>query len=137
MSIMKEKMRTVRLITCDNVTEAHLIKGFLANEGINSFVSNENFSSLMPHYNNMLGSGVQIYVMESDYDKSRKLIRDIWQPDNEKIVCPNCGSKKIKLGIGNSKIKKIINIVLALISFFPLGNIKARYYCKDCKEDFQ
>jgi len=45
-------------MTIDSLAEAHMIKGRLLNEGIDCFLTNENITNLMPHYNNMLGSGV-------------------------------------------------------------------------------
>jgi len=92
-------MQTTRLITCDSLAEAHLIKGKLNNEGIECFLTNENITNLMPHYNNMLGSGVQIIVNEVDLIAARKIIKDKLAPDNDIIVCPYCGSTDIGLGI--------------------------------------
>ena len=126
-------MRTVTLLTCDNLTEAHLIKGKLLNEGINCFLTNENFTNLMPLYNNMMGSGIQIMLNEEDFFKAREIIKDKLEPNNQELVCPNCGSENIALGLGKRKGFKIFNIIIAILSFFPLGNLKPKYYCKDCK----
>jgi len=130
-------MKTVRLMTIDNLTEAHIIKGRLLNEGIDCFLTNENFTNLMPLYNNMLGSGIQIIVNENDIDKARNLLKDRIEPNNTKIVCQNCGSENIGLGLGRRKVLKIFNIIIALLAFFPIGNLKPRYYCKDCKTEIK
>jgi len=126
-------MRTVRLITSDSLTEAHIIKGRLLNEGIDCFLTNENFTNLMPLYNNMLGSGIQIIINERDIVKAKDIIKDKIEPNNSKLICPNCGSENIGLGLGQRKVFKIFNIIIALISFFPIGNLKPKYYCKECK----
>ena len=68
-------MNTVRLINCDNVTDAYLLKGRLNNEEIECFLTNENLTNLLPIYNNMLGGGIQIYVSEDDYVRARELIK--------------------------------------------------------------
>ena len=39
-------MKTVILTSCNNSVEATLIQGNLANEGIESFLSNENYTAL-------------------------------------------------------------------------------------------
>jgi len=130
-------MKTVRLMTIDNLAEAYIIKGRLLNEGIDCFLTNENFTNLMPLYNNMLGSGIQIIVNADDIDKARSLLKDKIEPNNTKIVCPNCGSENIGLGLGKGKVFKIFNIIIALLALFPIGNLKPRYYCKDCKTEIK
>ncbi|MBD9112002.1 MAG: DUF2007 domain-containing protein [Bacteroides nordii] len=39
-------MKTVRLITCNDAMQAHILQGALENEGIDSLLHNENFSWL-------------------------------------------------------------------------------------------
>jgi hypothetical protein len=82
------KTKTIRLTTCDNLPEAYSIKNRLNNEGIDSFLSNENFTSLMPNYYNLLGSGIQIVVLESDLEKSRELIKDKLEPETAEKDLP-------------------------------------------------
>lgn len=130
-------MSTTRLITCENLTEAYLIKGKLNNEGIDCFLTNENFTNLMPIYNNMLGAGIQIFVDDNDLDKARALINDKLEPDNGDLDCPYCGSKEIELGIGENKRLKIFNILLSLLAFIPLGNMKPKYFCKNCRKEIK
>ena len=129
------KTKTIRLVTCDKITEAHFIKDRLNNEGIDCFLANENFTNLLPNYYNLFGSGVQVFVIEDDYEKSRKLIRDKLEPENMEKVCPFCGSTDIHIGFGKHKILKVFNILLAILIAIPIGNIRVRYYCKTCKEE--
>ncbi len=58
--MLLKKMSTVVLKTCNTPFEANLIKGMLENKDINCFLTNENFSNLMPHYNGIMGAGVQV-----------------------------------------------------------------------------
>ncbi len=124
-----------RLITCDSLTEAYLIKGRLNNSGIECFLTNENFTNLMPMFNNMLGSGIQVFVNEKDLPIAKEIIIDKLKPDESALKCPFCGSENITLGIGEKKGFKIISILLAILSAIPLGNHKPKYYCKDCKKE--
>ncbi len=128
-------MRTIILTTCNNLFEANLIKGTLENNDIQCFLTNENFSSLMPHYNGVMGSGIQIMIDESDFEIAHRLIS---QDDTKtKIECPNCHSSNITFSLGTKKIKKILTILLSLLFWIPFGNIKNTYYCKDCKTEFK
>ena len=63
-------MATIRLTTCDNAVEANMIKNLLTNEGITCFLTNENFTSLMPNYTGMMGAGIQIMIDEKDAEKA-------------------------------------------------------------------
>jgi hypothetical protein len=128
-------MRTIILTTCNTLFEAHLIKGMLENNDIKCFLTNENFSSLMPQYNGVLGAGINIVVDESDFEKAQNLI--IEQDTKTKIECPNCQSTNIKFGLGTNKIKKIITVIMSLFFWIPFGNIRHIYYCQDCKTEFK
>lgn len=129
-------MKTIRLITCDNLSEAYFIKDRLINEGIDCFITNENFTNLMPIYNGMMGAGIQVMVKEIDLDNARKIINDKLNPSNTNLTCPNCDSNQIKIGIGKKKSLMLTNIFLAILTAIPFGNIKPKYFCKSCKQEF-
>ena len=129
------EMTTMILTTCNTSFEANLMKGMLENNGIRCFLTNENFSNLMPHYNGMMGSGVQVMIDESDQEKAQSLISS---PSKENaIVCPNCNSSNVQFGLGTNKIKKLIVVLISLITWIPFGNIKNIYCCRNCKTEFK
>jgi len=133
--IKKKEMATTILTTCNNSIEANLIKGMLENNGIHCFLINENFSNLMPNYNGIMGSGVQIVINEFDMDEAIKLIS--YHEMTDKIICPNCQSLNTSLGLGTNKIKKVFMVILSLFFGIPFGNLKSTYYCPDCKAEFK
>ncbi len=126
-------MSIVRLMTCDTAVEANLIKGHLKNEGIEAFITNENFSNLMPHYNRILNSGIQIMISDLDYNKASEILE---LNNTEERVCPSCQSTKIKFSLGQNKIKKIFIIIFSLFTATPFNNLKSVYKCQDCKTEF-
>ena len=132
-----DQTKTIRLITCDIITDAYFIKNKLNNEGIECFLTNQNFTNLLPNYYNLFGAGVQVFVMESDFERSRELVKDKLEPENVEKVCPFCGSKDLRIGLGKNKILKIFNILLAILIAIPIGNVRVRYYCKTCKEEIK
>ncbi len=120
-------------MTFDSPIEAHLVKGRLENEGIPCFVTNENFSNLMPHYNRILDSGVQLMIRETDYNKAVTLL----ELNKEKeLVCPHCNSTNIKIFLGKNWPQKVVVIIVSLFSFVPFNNINATYLCRDCRTEF-
>lgn len=128
-------MSIIRLTTCYNITEASMLKHLLENEGIECFLTNENFTSLMPGYNGILGAGIQIMIEDKDSEKATKLLNI--QLNTEIIKCPECNSENISFGLGENRIKKVFFAILSVFVGTPLGNIRGTYYCKNCKRDFK
>ncbi len=126
---------TTVLTTCKNSFEANLIKGLLATNGIHCFLINENFSNLLPNFAGMMGTGIQIFVEETDLIQARNLISS--NQNLEQPRCPNCNSYNVNFGIGQNKIGRIFTIILSLLVWIPFGNIQNTYYCKDCKTEFK
>jgi predicted RNA-binding Zn-ribbon protein involved in translation (DUF1610 family) len=122
----------VVLTTCDNSINAHLLKNILENEGIECYIVNEYFSTLMPHFYGIFGSGVQVKVKKEDLQKAR----EIAQLDEEKVTCPNCGSINLELNIEKKKDKFLVGIILLFLAA-PAGNLINNFECKDCGIEFK
>ena len=105
------KMKIVVVKTFDNSFEAYLIKGKLESEGIECFLTNENLTTLIPNFTNMLDMGIGLMVREEDYQKALDIIND---QKTEKVadnVCPNCNSKNIRRKYGKLNIPKWMDII--------------------------
>lgn len=129
-------MKYITLDTVDNSYKAKFIKDNLANQGIECILTNENFTTLMPHMNGMLGSGIQILVHKDDYDLAKQILDKSNARDVN--VCPNCSSKNINYGLGtNHRFKKLLAVFIALVIASPVRHIRQIYYCLDCKTEFE
>lgn len=84
-------MKTVKLITCDDAFQAHIIQGALANEGIDSLLHNENMSTLLRGFVHDI-SGVDVLVADCDYEAAMQLLRQNQMIPEEQKFCPFCGS---------------------------------------------
>ena len=89
-------MKTVKLITCNDAMKAHILQGALENEGIESILHNENFSTL---YKSCVSSiaGVDILVADEDYENAVQVLKDNDSWPEELTLCPYCGSSDIQL----------------------------------------
>jgi predicted RNA-binding Zn-ribbon protein involved in translation (DUF1610 family) len=106
-------------------------------EGIDSFITNEHTGTMLPHFYGMLGHGIQIMVRETDYEKAKEILA-AQRNEKQTRTCPNCGSSEIGFGMkGKKRLGDRLLILLSLIVAVPMGNIKNKYYCKDCGEDFE
>jgi hypothetical protein len=124
------------LTTVSSAIDATLLQHKLSQEGIKSFLVNENMSTMFPHLNGMLGWGVHVMVREEDYEKAEQILKG--RQDQERFSkCPHCGSSNIGFGMrGKNRVGEKFLIILSMIFGMPVGNIKNKYHCKDCKEVF-
>jgi hypothetical protein len=126
-----------RLTTVSNSIDATLLQHRLERAGIRSFVTNENISAMLPHFNGILGQGIQVMVGEEDYEKARAILA-IHGNAMQVEKCPFCGSTNIGFGMrGKNRWGDRILVFISLLFAVPFGNIKNKYYCKACKEDFE
>lgn len=126
-------MKTVILTSCNNSTEAELIRGNLANEGIASFVSNENYTSLYPNMNGAMGSGIQIFVNEADAERAMKVING----NDRSVYCTSCNSADVNQIVSKNLLKSATILIWSFFTSSPFGNVKAKYHCNTCGADFE
>jgi DNA-directed RNA polymerase subunit RPC12/RpoP len=125
-------MKLALLTTCDNTIKANLIRTKLEAEGVLCFLNNEHFTSLMPHFYNMMGSGVRVMVPEEDLDKAR----EIMPVNTGKIRCPNCDSGSI-VNKNESIANKLMVAFIGIFFLSPVGNLINNYTCTDCRQQFK
>ena len=82
--------------------KAHILQGALENEGIESILHNENFSTL---YKSCVSNiaGVDILVADEDYENAVQVLRDNDSWPEELTLCPYCGSSDIQLVLRKGK----------------------------------
>lgn len=120
------------LVTYDNVITANLLKSKLESEGIPCFLNNENFTNLVPHYFNLLGSGVQVLVPRDQFARAKEIARI----DDDVLTCPNCHSRNIANRIEQGRNKLGLLLILIFL-IMPVGNLLNNYTCKDCQHRFK
>lgn len=130
-------MKTVKLITCNDSAQAHILQGALENEGIESLLHNENFSDLYKGLMNNI-SGVDIFVAEADYDKAVRVLKENECWPEELTLCPYCGSPDIKMALkkGSSRWRAMGAAILTMLTMTPPGNNHWEYACKHCHKTF-
>ena len=129
-------MRTVRLMTCKDAMQAHILQGALENEGIQSVLTNENFSSL---YNGLVEniSGVDIFVQEGDYERAVQTLKahQCWPDDL--VLCPYCGSSQIRLILKKGhRLRAWTAAILSALTMTPPGKNHWEYECQHCGKHF-
>ncbi len=64
-------MKTLYLVTLDNSSQASMVQDALQNEGIVSFLKNENIATVI----NTPGFQIELEVFEKDYEKALEVLK--------------------------------------------------------------
>lgn len=129
-------MKTVKLMTCNDAVTAHILQGALENEDIDSVLHNENFSSLMKSCISNI-AGVDVFVMEEDYERAVQVLKDNQSWPEELTLCPSCGSNDIKMVLKKGqRLRAAGAAVMSMLAAAPPGNNHWEYVCKQCKRTF-
>ncbi|CAH0278496.1 DUF2007 domain-containing protein [Chryseobacterium sp. WG14] len=128
----------------DNALEANRDKQILAENGINSFIANEQLIQSDWLLSQAVG-GIQLQVFENDLEKAKQILQDY--KDNEEyslevdhtienpefsFVCPKCGSNHI---YQDEKPGGIFGISWLIIGI-PIKIPKNQYHCYYCGSEF-
>ena len=144
------------LITFTFPHEAHLVKGYLASNGIETIINDELTPQVINFYSNAIG-GVKLLVSDSDYKQGIQLLKDggyLVDEDSEtedkveivladqftnKKICPFCSSENIainhKPGVLFYAVCVIINLLVMLGAISSL--FKSSYKCFDCGKEWK
>lgn len=84
-----------KIYSAATLPDAHLVRGLLANEGIEARVFNENAQSLMGEIPVHLAWPEVWIVDEADVERARTIIRGIERSpaSTRSALCPNCGEE--------------------------------------------
>jgi len=130
--------------------EAHMAKGYLESEGIDTLIQDEMTAQVNNFYSNAIG-GVKILIKDNDYEEGLKILQNGGyinkenekenlkietyhiNSETEKYKCPYCGSDNIE----RAKKPNILSVigVLILNAFFPI--FRRYYHCFDCKKNWK
>ena len=131
----------IQLKTFSTISEAHVYKTILENEGIACFMEDEQMVSLDPILENALG-GIKLMVNTEQYEQAKTFIqnfehRPLTDENNIPITCPTCQSSNIYEDYKSIKsLKGIISFFLSfLFIVYPLY-FKRVKKCKDCGKEF-
>ncbi|MEP2025920.1 MAG: DUF2007 domain-containing protein [Reichenbachiella sp.] len=125
-------MKVVLLTTCDNSIDANLIRIKLEHEGIPCFLNNENFTNLMPHYYNLLGSGVRVMIPDEFSEQAKEVL----QISDGRLKCPNCESENIT-NKNKSFLESVKIFFIGIFLAAPIGNLIVNFTCNDCDTEFK
>jgi hypothetical protein len=120
-------------------TELVVLKSRLESEGIECRFKNELTSQVLNYIPSFL---VELQVPEENVPRVKEVMTETGdlQTESIKLVCSKCGSEKVKMKVSILKwIKLFFSILFVLDTNVPMDKLfkKSKYYCSDCKSDFE
>lgn len=137
--------RLITVATCNELTEAYILKGRLEAEGILCFLGDEHIVGAQPFYAVAVG-GIKLKVPENDVDEAKAILASIqagsaayilgdeielappMQEHTQAQTCPHCGSDNIAV----EKYNKTVFSLSYLFLGFPLPFLNRKYKCYNC-----
>jgi hypothetical protein len=123
------------------LADLSVLKSRLESEGIECRLKNELTTQIINYIPSFM---VELQVPETEVERVREILieRGEISETAAKLVCPVCGSEKIKMKLG---LKKRIQVFLSVVSValfmsnLPLDKVfkDARYRCLDCGNEFK
>jgi hypothetical protein len=112
-----------------------VLKSRLESEGIECRFKNELTSQVLNYIPSFL---VELQVPEENVLRVKEIMTETGdlQAENVKLVCPECGSEKVKMRVSVLKwIQLFFSVLLALDTNVPMDKLfkKSKFYCKDCR----
>ncbi len=130
-----QPLERVTVKTFDTSVNAHLFRIELENEGIESFIYDEETITMDPLLSNAIG-GIKVKINAKDIERTKKFLAKREEENNP--PCPNCGSKRIMTNFRSFKSASgIISAIAAfLFTIFP-PMFKTVNKCLDCNQEFE
>ncbi|WP_242916554.1 putative signal transducing protein [Pontibacter liquoris] len=138
--------RLITIATCNDPTQAHILKGRLAAEGILCFLGDEHIVAAQPFYAVAVG-GIKLRVPENDEEEARAIMAGILggsasfllndelelappmqEHAPEAHTCPTCGSDNI----AEEKYNRAVFSLSYLFLGFPVPFLSHKYKCYNC-----
>jgi hypothetical protein len=128
---MDEKI--IKIASFLDYTKADIVKIALEREGIQCFLSGENFVATYWLYANAEG-GIKLYIKESDKQKAEAILKVINKPEETNkdasydLRCPKCCSSDIDY----AKYSRWSFVISMLLFRLPITYPYKRYMCNTC-----
>jgi len=111
-----------------------VLKSRLESEGIYCRFKNELTAQVLGHIPSF---SVELQVPEEDVPRVKEILIETgeFQTENTKLVCPKCGSDKVKIKVSFfKKIQVVFSLLFAFDTNVPMDKLfkRAKFYCKDC-----
>jgi len=130
----------IKLIAFDNAIDANLLKLSLENEGIETFIFDENTVTIDPLISIAVG-GIKVMVKESDVELAREVVKALdsekYVLENDEVVaCPNCKSDHVHKYTTMKSVNGLMVFIVSFLLFVYPAYKQNIFKCEDCGNEF-
>jgi hypothetical protein len=128
-------MEFVPIWSFDNYVPAHIASGRLKEEGIETWLRDENTVTIDPILSNAIG-GIKLMVPRTEARRAWEILKGLERQHKATTPCPKCGSINIEL---ISTPRNASNWVFALFGFFFANYAMSAdqvFHCFDCDHEY-
>lgn len=132
-------MKLITVKSAHSQTELVVLKSRLESEGIECFFKNELTAQIL---NYLPAFRVELQVSDQELPRVEEIMAEIGDSiqEGKKVVCPECGSEKIKMKVSLIKGVKIFFAIVGtmLFNYLPVDKLfkNVKFSCSDCKHIF-
>ena len=123
-------MDMVTIQTFDNYFNANIQMTRLRAAGVECYLKDEYTVTIDPLLSNAIG-GIKLVVRKSEERNVRKLLREMNEEADSKLLCPQCGSHKFILVPKRTTENLLAAITTWLFSSYAVSAENV-YQCSDC-----
>ena len=123
-------MEMVTLQTFDNYFNANIQMTRLRAAGVECYLKDEYTVTIDPLLSNAIG-GIKLLIRKSEEHSVRKLLREMNEEADSKLLCPQCGSHKFILVPKRTTENLLAAISTWLFSSYAVSAANV-YQCTDC-----
>jgi DNA-directed RNA polymerase subunit RPC12/RpoP len=130
-----QSLERVTVKTFDTSVNAHLFRIELENEGIDSYIYDEETITMDPLLSNAIG-GIKVKIDVKDIERTKEFLMK--REEERNPPCPNCGSKKIMTNFRSFKSASGVMSAIAsfLFTIYP-PMFKTVNKCMECNNEFE
>jgi predicted RNA-binding Zn-ribbon protein involved in translation (DUF1610 family) len=130
-----QPLERVTVKTFDTSVNAHLFRIELENEGIESFIYDEETITMDPLLSNAIG-GIKVKINAKDIERTKEFLTKREEENNP--PCPNCGSKHINTNFRSFKSASgIVSAITAFLFMIFPPFFKTVNKCLECNHEFE
>lgn len=131
----------IKLIAFDNAIDANLLKLSLENEGIDTYIFDENTVTIDPLISIAIG-GIKVMVKESDLELARKVVKALNNKkyileNDEAVACPKCASEHVHKYTSMKSVKGLMIFIVSFLLFVYPAYKQYIFKCDDCGNEFE
>jgi predicted RNA-binding Zn-ribbon protein involved in translation (DUF1610 family) len=128
-------MNFVAVASYNDYVSAHIAKGRLEEDGISSWLKDENTVTINPVWTQAVG-GIKLMVNEKQAEAAINILKQITEQHKKSIACPRCGSHDIEKITTPRKPANWLSAIMGFLFVSYALPVDYANHCFNCGHEF-